>query len=421
MWVDRYGDDPDAPSTLNLYWRVRIVSGSRRRTTTSPSSRGSRSTPCRPPRSSPSGMSPPPCEISRRGLASGRRRGHNRRREVGARLCRGRACARRERRGAASTSKLLLGITGDPTRFQAQTGQGSAIKQVFLGWQQGMAWGRKLDVYLPQLAPIPMLHLGTGGGPRAPRRAVITPQQIARGAGDAYLVYLNKTINGFGSLVYVRPMAEMNNPNALYSPAKGGAAASPEWYRKMFARIFLILHGGPRTKIDVALKRLGLPYLTVKEDLPDNPKSKLKVIWNPLAGVGGWKAFYPGDARVDLVGNDMYGEGVDFSAPRTRSSTPSPVRTRRGTRSRSGACPSTCPPSCSTSATSHGHTRPSSWPRTSRAIPARRGISSRSFRAGRRIGAASPRWASPFRRATAMRRSARGRALARSRPSAVRP
>ena len=27
VWVDRYGDDPDAPSTLNLYWRVRVVSG----------------------------------------------------------------------------------------------------------------------------------------------------------------------------------------------------------------------------------------------------------------------------------------------------------------------------------------------------------------------------------------------------------
>jgi hypothetical protein len=67
-------------------------------------------------------------------------------------------------------SKLLLGIMGDPARFQQQTGQKSAIKHVFLGWQQGMAWGKKLDVYLPQLAPIPMLHLGTGGaaGP-APR------------------------------------------------------------------------------------------------------------------------------------------------------------------------------------------------------------------------------------------------------------
>ena len=81
----------------------------------------------------------------------------------------------------------------------------------------------------------------------------------------------------------------------------------------MFARIFLILHGGPRVKIDVALKRLGLPYLTVHEDLPPNPKAKLKVIWNPVAGHGGWLPFYPGDKWVDLVGNDMYGLGGDFS------------------------------------------------------------------------------------------------------------
>ena len=39
-------------------------------------------------------------------------------------------------------AKILLGITGDPARFQAQTGQKSAIKHVFLGWQQGMTWGR---------------------------------------------------------------------------------------------------------------------------------------------------------------------------------------------------------------------------------------------------------------------------------------
>ncbi len=156
-----------------------------------------------------------------------------------------------------------------------------------------------------------MLHLGIGG-PGATRRARISMQQIANGQGDAYLVYINKAINEFGSLVYVRPMAEMNNPNALYHPSKG-AGMSTQAYRKAFARIFLILHGGPRVKIDVALKRLGLPFLTVKEDLPPNTKGKLTVIWNPLAGVGGWMPSYPGDRYVDLVGNDMYGEGVDFS------------------------------------------------------------------------------------------------------------
>jgi 8-oxo-dGTP diphosphatase len=27
IWIDRYGDDADAPSTLNLYWTARVVSG----------------------------------------------------------------------------------------------------------------------------------------------------------------------------------------------------------------------------------------------------------------------------------------------------------------------------------------------------------------------------------------------------------
>ena len=29
--------------------------------------------------------------------------------------------------------------------------------------------------------------------------------------------------------------------------------------------------------------------------------------------MGGWMPFYPGKKYVDLVGNDIYGEGVDFS------------------------------------------------------------------------------------------------------------
>ena len=45
-------------------------------------------------------------------------------------------------------SKLLLGIAGDPARFQQQTGQKSAINHVFLGWQQGATWGKRLEVYL---------------------------------------------------------------------------------------------------------------------------------------------------------------------------------------------------------------------------------------------------------------------------------
>jgi hypothetical protein len=213
--------------------------------------------------------------------------------------------------GRPVVAKLVLGIAGDPARFQGQTGQQSAVKHIFLGWQQGMSWGTRMEVFLPQLTPIPMLHLGIGG-PGAVRRARITMQQIAGGQGDAYMIYLNKAISDFGSLVYVRPMAEINNPNTLYASSRG-AGFSPQAYRLAFARIYLVLHGGPRAAINAALRRLGLPLLGTQQDLTANPKGKLKVIWNPLAGVGGWRVFYPGDSRVDLIGNDMYGEGVDFS------------------------------------------------------------------------------------------------------------
>ena len=208
-------------------------------------------------------------------------------------------------------SKLLLGITGDPARFQSQTGQKSAIKHVFLGWQQGMTWGTRIEVFLPQLTPIPMIHLGIGG-PGGVRVARITMQQIANGQGDAYLLHLNRAFSEFGSLVYVRPMAEMNGAKALYN-SSNGAGFSPQAYRLAFARIYLILHGGPRPAINASLRRLGLPLVGTQQDLPANPKGKLRVIWNPVAGNGGWQVFYPGNRWVDLIGNDMYGLGGDFS------------------------------------------------------------------------------------------------------------
>jgi hypothetical protein len=216
---------------------------------------------------------------------------------------------------APDVAKLRLGIAGDAVRFRAQTRQESAIRHAFLGWQQGVAWGRRIEVLLTQLAPNPMLHLGIGGPDRRPRT---TPLAIARGSGDTYLQRLNQAIADFDGTVYVRPMAEMNNPATLYAPVtksgrSKGVAYSPQAYRDAFCRIYLILHGGPRSAINAALRRAELPPLGISEDLPVNPTSKLRVIWNPLAGIGGWQVFYPGDRWVDLIGNDMYGEGVDFS------------------------------------------------------------------------------------------------------------
>lgn len=189
--------------------------------------------------------------------------------------------------------QVLLGMRGDPGRFKTQTGQESVVKQAFLGWEQGMTWGSRFSVLFRSLEPIPMIHLGTGR--RNTRTEHITPLDIANGRGDAYLNALRQAITDWGRLIYVRPMAEMNNPAALYSSRrKNDAAHSPAAYKRAFCRIYRILHTG-------------------------NPTSKLIVIWNPVAGMesGGGapaQAWYPGNACVDWIGNDMFASSAGVAS-----------------------------------------------------------------------------------------------------------
>lgn len=204
-------------------------------------------------------------------------------------------------------NRPLLGISGQPDRFQRQTGQDSQIRQIFLGWGQGSTWGSRFAELFAGLEPTPMIHIGTDQG-RA-RTEAITPAQIAAGRGDAYLIALNQAIAAYGGPIYVRVMAEMNNPRNLYSPTRPngtskGPSHSPAAYKQAFRRAYLILHGG---EIDAKLRRLGLT--PVGRELPTNPA--LTVIWNPIAGFDARsprpaQQFYPGDAFVDMVGNDIF-------------------------------------------------------------------------------------------------------------------
>jgi len=210
-------------------------------------------------------------------------------------------------RDAANTP--LLGIAGQPDRFERQTGQDSQVRQLFLGWGQGSTWGSPFAELFAGLKPVPMIHIGTDRG-RA-RTEVMTPGGIAAGRGDAYLVALNQALAAYGGQVYVRVMAEMNNPKNLYAPTRPngsskGPSHSPASYRQAFRRAYLILHGG---EIDDQLRALGQP--AVGRELAVNAAPTLTVIWNPIAGLDTRsarpaQAFYPGDPYVDMVGNDMF-------------------------------------------------------------------------------------------------------------------
>jgi hypothetical protein len=225
--------------------------------------------------------------------------------------------------GRPSVSSLYLGVTGDSGRFKGQTGQISTIQNTFIGWDQGRTYGTRLPVLLRKLGPVPMIHIGTG---HLARTEAITPLAIAQGNGDAFLVALNQAIAEYGGLVYLRLLSEMNHFSHFHSAfnANGssrGAAYRPEVFRKMFARMHLLLHGGPAAKMNSRLVgKLGLPTYA-GEDLPSNPPSRLRVIWNPLGGgqpaitKNAHYQFYPGDRYLEIVGNDLYGAVGQFAQP----------------------------------------------------------------------------------------------------------
>src|SRR5207237_10848403 len=89
------------------------------------------------------------------------------------------------------------------------------------------------------------------------------------------------------------------------------------------ARIAVILLGGTQTDVTAKLVKLGLPG--VDRDLPITTP-KLRMVWNPQ-GFGApdvpgnsAQAYYPGDAYVDVIGDDLYdirGHGATWAAAET--------------------------------------------------------------------------------------------------------
>ena len=177
------------------------------------------------------------------------------------------------RAGSGQASGPLLGITGNVSRFENQTGQKSTVDQAFLGWGQGLTYGSKFSVLFQTLGPIPMIHLGTKG---QNKREAITPGGIAAGQGDGYLVALNHGDRrlGQGDLHPADGRDEQRGHRLRPATTANGtpkdAAHSPASYRKAFARIYLILHGGTASAVNAKLRQLGLPPLQ-GGDLPVEP------------------------------------------------------------------------------------------------------------------------------------------------------
>jgi hypothetical protein len=214
---------------------------------------------------------------------------------------------------------VLLGLHGDPARFQSQTGQQTQIVHTFVDFAQT----NSLSQIVANSGPVPMLALNTGSYGST---ETATPRGIALGQNDAFLIRLNGVINDFsGNRFYVRPFPEMNaywEANCAYN-ANGtprGGAHTTAWNRKALARIAIILRGGVQADVNAKLAKLGLPG--IHQDLAITTP-KLRIVWNPqgfgapdLPGNSA-QAYYPGDAYVDVVGDDLYdirGHGATWAA-----------------------------------------------------------------------------------------------------------
>jgi hypothetical protein len=213
----------------------------------------------------------------------------------------------------AAQAGVLLGVHGNAARFAAQTGQQSQIRHTFMQYGNSAS----LRKIVSTMGPVPMLALNATAD---------TPRSIAEGATDSFLVQLNAVVNSWsGPRFYVRPFPEMNAywvASSAYNQngTRRDAAYSTRWNRKAFARIALLLRGGTRQTMNATLGRLGLPPVSV--DLPVTTP-KLRMVWNPqgfgapdVAGNSA-QAYYPGDAYVDVVGDDLYdirGHGATWAA-----------------------------------------------------------------------------------------------------------
>jgi hypothetical protein len=213
---------------------------------------------------------------------------------------------------APPKGKVWNGVTAgfDVSDFQSRTGKHPAI------WQHFVAWGGSYQYTLDNSRDAGsrlMLHLGTSRGQNMPER--LSPGDIARGAGDGFLVGLTRAVAGVGAPVYMRLLGEMNNCNNAYaayscSGARRDRDHSAEVLKQAWKRVYLIMHGGDVEAIDARLRGLGLP--PVRAGARTLPEPQIAFVWAPMTGGAPNipalrpQVYWPGSKWIDWVGTSFY-------------------------------------------------------------------------------------------------------------------
>jgi hypothetical protein len=207
------------------------------------------------------------------------------------------------------------GSTEQFNSFAELTGKHPALMQTFLGWGNSVnkAYERWRETQTRPVVAISTQNAQT-------LEEIITPEQIALGQGDDYLLQLNQFFATHNLPAYIRPLGEPNRClNAWSGVECDGTLKSGEhstyWYKEAFRRIAAIVRGGLTTEeLNAELAEIGLPGLqrSKGENPVSLPSAPVSIIWSPLpAGSPKVKGnfpgnYWPGSKWVDWVGTDFY-------------------------------------------------------------------------------------------------------------------
>lgn len=205
--------------------------------------------------------------------------------------------------------RIFQGVASKPvSAYSSQTGKHAAVYQEFVAWGQ---WLPTITADAKVNRSRLMMMVSTQFG----SKNMISPEGLATGAGDQWLIGLNQALATSGNITYLRLMAEMNNCNNAYAADNcDGSSRGPQYssaaFKQAWRRAALIMRGGIVSLIDRRLAALDLPAL--RTSLRYLPTPKVAMVWVPM--VGGSpdvpalepSAYFPGREWVDWVGTDFY-------------------------------------------------------------------------------------------------------------------
>jgi hypothetical protein len=223
---------------------------------------------------------------------------------------------------APPRGSVLLGVSDRGTtaefyEFESLVGKHPPLLETFHPWGNSLneAYERWRET-----ATRPILHISTMDDQTLSE--LITPEQIALGAGDNYLLQLNSFFAKRGLRAYVRPLGEPNRCLNAWTAVdcdgnQRGGEHTTGWYKQAFRRIATIVRGGGSLEqINATLAGINLPPLNrTKGPNPSNlPAAPVSIVWSPLPGgsprvKGNFPGnYWPGGRWVDWVGTDFYSQ-----------------------------------------------------------------------------------------------------------------